>query len=250
MASFVSAAAVRDRSLDDVAAAIRDYAVEHKVECETIEVQQREAPAAEAPERLPLLTRLLHMVKPPEEKKVEPVGQGRADVVVFPPEAGWTVLLWPPLFTGQDVQAARWLSRKLQAVVSDIHVHESNYWAHYLFDKGKEVDRFASFPDFAAENPGVGAVLKKRWAGNPQAVAETLGVAPELVERYYAQVDPDMRRRRDGEDRFSLDDPWVFTDFWCAVGITYPEDTQGFERQLCFGPDFDESLPTLGKDDL
>ena len=66
MASFVSAAAVRDRSLDDVAAAIRDYAVEHKVECETIEVQQREAPAAEAAERVPDRTPQQDIVKSPE----------------------------------------------------------------------------------------------------------------------------------------------------------------------------------------
>jgi hypothetical protein len=26
------------------------------------------------------------------------------------------------------------------------------------------------------------------------------------------------------DDRFHLDDPWVFADFWNRLGITYPED--------------------------
>lgn len=251
MGTYHSVAAVRERSLDEVEAAIRDYMAEHGVDCESLEVKEPQEVVEEAPPRWPLLARLLSLLKPQEEKAPEAVGQGRSDVVIFAPRNGWTVLFWPPLFARHDIPASRHLSRQLETIVSAVHTYEGDYWVHVLFDKGKEVDRFASRPDFAAPTPGAAARLKKKWRGDAQVLARLLGANAEEVSRYYVHLGPEGLATRFPEDQFRLDDPWVFTDFWRHLGIPYPEDTLRFERQLALGLDFPDKLPAAtGPDDL
>lgn len=251
MGTFLAAAAVRDRSLDEVAEAICAYAEAHRTGCESLEVIHPEPVEEPPPPRWPLLQRLFAAFKEEEKPPARPV-QGQYDAVVFEPENGWTVILWPPFFSGKDVQAARWLSRKLGTVVSAVHVTNGDFWTHFLFDAGKEVDRFASIPDYFAESPQAGATMQRKYAGDPKAVAERVGVAPEVVARYYVHLPREggARREKIAGDEFALDDAWVFTDFWRALGIRYPADVQSFERQLAFAHDFDDKLPGAAADEL
>ncbi|MBI3944951.1 MAG: hypothetical protein HY321_03460 [Armatimonadetes bacterium] len=250
MGTYHSVAAVRECSPDDVEKAVCAYAAQHHVDCESIEVKEPPEPEEERPPRWPIFSRLLSKLKQ-EEKAPEAVGQGRSDVVIFAPVNGWTVLFWPPLFQRHDLPAARWLSRQLDATVSAVHTCEGDYWVHVLFDKGKEVDRFASRTDLAAPTPGAATRLMRKWRGDAAAVAGILGVDPRVVSRYYAHIGPEGPNTRLPGDQFSLDDPWVFTDFWRSVGILYPEDTLRFERQLGLSVDFPDKLPAAtGTDDL
>lgn len=250
MAEFIGAAAVRQRSVEQVADAVHEYASRYQVHCEDLEIVPPPPPEEEEPTpRWPLLARIKNMFKE-EEKKKQAVGQGKTDVVIFETQGDWTVLFWPPMFRGHDLPAARWLARQLDTTVSAIHVIDGAYWAHYLFDKGKEVDRFASRPDVAADSAQGAAGLARRYAGDAKAVARHLGVPADIVARYLVHVGPEGPTTRYPDDVYAVDDPWVFTDFWRHVGITYPENILVFERQLCLGIDFTDKLPAVGTNEL
>jgi hypothetical protein len=160
------------------------------------------------------------------------IGEGppdeSVDALIFPPANGWTVVFWPPDFSVLDIPLCGAISGELKALASTVHVHDGDYWTHAVLDAGELVDRFASMPEYFTDDPGEALALTQAWAGDADRVAGALGTPPENVRPYLVR----------GEE-----DSWAFADLWKRVGITYPEDLDGYERILRLGADAMDRLP-------
>ncbi|MEV4535911.1 hypothetical protein AB0J82_19015 [Asanoa sp. NPDC049518] len=52
------------------------------------------------------------------------------------------------------------------------------------------------------------------------------------------------------DDQFTLDDAWVFVDFWRRLGITYPSDVAAFAGRVALTKDWFGKLPEGAEGDL
>ena len=150
-------------------------------------------------------------------------------VLVFPPENGWCVVLWPAYFNIHDVPAAKYLSENLNALVSSVNVYDGDYWCHSFFDSGVQIDSYCSMPGYWAENDKELKENIEKYKGCPAGVAQKLDISIERIEGYYKHIIEDIEYSKvNDSDEFEIDDFWVFTDFWNCLGIEYPEDMEAY----------------------
>ncbi len=175
------------------------------------------------------------------------------DALVFPPDNGWTVILWPSYFNIYDIELCRDVSSTLAAIVSTVHVYDGDYWAHALIESGTVRDVFASMPYYFAESPEDAARLTAQWSGNANVFGDVLGVSPDSIAPYFVHLPEDgspLDRIAFSDDEFPLDDIWVFTDFWRRIGVSYPDPPTNFARILRFNRRFDRKLPSSNEFEL
>ncbi|GIF66373.1 hypothetical protein Ais01nite_44080 [Asanoa ishikariensis] len=176
-------------------------------------------------------------------------------VLQYAPVDGWTVLLWPTYFT--DVPAAAFVSGELGVLASTAHIHDGDYWAHTLLRDGTILDRFASMVDYFTDDPAVVADLKRGWSGDPAVVASAIGRPVDDLRPYLVHIalgddeeeDP-VEVKAFPDDRFTLEDAWVFVDFWRRLGITYPADVDAFAGRLGLAEGWFGKLPEGAEGDL
>jgi hypothetical protein len=163
-------------------------------------------------------------------------------------EAGaWTIVLWPEYFNIHDLPLAEILSRDLSTIVSTVHVYDDEYWTHGLFQDGRLVDRFASRPRFFADEPEAPQVDPSEWGGDAEAIARTLGIAPDPIAGYLVHLDGPAARtgRVNADDAAPIEEFWVFVDFWRALGIDYPADMSSMVASWRLSPGFNSRLPVF-----
>jgi len=176
--------------------------------------------------------------------RTSPVFDDFVDVLFYQPDPSWTVLLWPQYFHLYDVPVGRELSSRLSTLVSTVHIYDSAYWAHSIFAAGQCLDRFASRPDRAAGTVDPLAIRQK-WRGQPGVLAEVLGITPAVIAPYLVHMDladPGSAKAYE-DDRYSLADFWVFTDFWRKLGINYPEVIEDYVLRVELSTDFMHNIP-------
>lgn len=182
----------------------------------------------------------------------EPVA-GPDDVLAYPPQDGWTVVLWPQYWAAAPASA--FVCQQLGGVSSAVSIHDGDYWTHTLLRDGETLDRFASMPDYFTDDPDEIARLAAKFAGNPAVVATAFGcpvdqLAPYLVHAMVTEnldhllLDgPDLAPAF-SDDEFDRESPWVFVDFWRRAGITYPPDVSAYAARLRLAPHWSTKLPT------
>jgi hypothetical protein len=174
------------------------------------------------------------------------------DVLLFPTSGEWTVVLWPEAFNVHDIPACEVLSRELDTKASAVHVYDSDYWAHSVFASGVRLDRFVSWPSYFADDEQEADRVAAEWQGSPAVLADAFGVDASVLAPYLRRVDvpnpPSSKAFPD--DEFTVDNFWVFTDFWARAGIVYPDDVGAFDRLLRLSPDFGDQLPVMAADEL
>ena len=81
---------------------------------------------------------------------------------------------------------------------------------------------------------------------SPGPLCAELGVPERQVSRYLVDVEAlsDVHARAYDADEFELGDFWVFTDFWRALGITYPDPPSGSEFVVRLSRRFSRRLPS------
>src|SRR5437016_1801813 len=84
----------------------------------------------------------------PRTEEVAP----RTDATLFDPVNGWTIILWPEYFNAHDFGACKRITAGLGCLASTVHVHDDDYWAHGLFERGDLLDRFCSQPGYFTES--------------------------------------------------------------------------------------------------
>ncbi len=108
------------------------------------------------------------------------------------------------------------LSKAVSCPVLLAYIYDDDYWGYELWHRGKELDRFASLPDYF----GQGSPPSKR--GDAELVASLFGVEPERIERYLVPwEDEDTGNRAYHEDQAAAGDSWQMADFLGALGFDY-----------------------------
>ena len=159
-----------------------------------------------------------HLVVEAVESYLDGSGSGRAELLVAAERDGWTTLTWPAYFAPRDLDACRWLSRELRAVVSAVTTTDDEGWSHTLFACGTELDRFHSYPGALTWDPGEPGdasditALAAEWSGDFELVARVLGVEPCGVRRHFCQA-TSARRDHPGRERDG------YLGLWAALGI-------------------------------
>jgi hypothetical protein len=225
MGMFLSVSAIRARTVEEVAAAIRAYAASQDVDVAVT----REAPDEET------------------------------DATVSSRE-GWTVIFWPMDFLGGNETISQALSGSLQTLVSSVDVYDGDHWYHFLFRDGEVLDRFCSYPGYFTADPEEKEQRRHEWRSDPEVIAAQVGVPLEVVRPYLvdvellpqpprkgvikralrwlgatSQVDPDeLSPKAFPDDEATLGDIWVFADFWRRLGISYEGAPGDRERRVRF----------------
>lgn len=108
------------------------------------------------------------------------------------------------------------LSRVVSCPVLLAYIYDDDYWGYELWHKGRELDRFASLPDYF----GQGSPPSK--PGDAELMARLFGVEPERIARYLLPwEDEDTGNRAYHEDQAAAGDSWQMADFLGALGFDY-----------------------------
>ena len=126
----------------------------------------------------------------------------------------------------------------MSVLVSTIHVYDEGYWAHGLFERGELLDQFCSKSDYFADDFETANRMKMKWQGNPEVIASRFKIPIYAFRGYMISFSPSddsiaqsgslfsfLKRRKarlidckvKPDDRFGLDNFWVFTDFWRSL---------------------------------
>jgi hypothetical protein len=160
---------------------------------------------------------------------VDPGNLSLDTLEVFPSIGGWVVVAWPYRCSAYGVAPA--VSARAGCVASDVSIHDGDCWSHTLLRDGETSDQFCSMPEYFSDDPDEIAEEIRRYAGDPQAVAEAAGRPVEDVAPYFVRtiideegetVSPTGKAFPD--DEFDLDDVDVLYDFWARLGVTYPDE--------------------------
>ena len=181
--------------------------------------------------------RALDKVNEPNEK---------SHAILFPQANGWCVVIWPRYFNIHDVPLAKTISEKYSLLVSTVNVYDGDYWCHYLFNAGEEIDAYCSIPNYWAESESESEDSINKFKGNPELVAQYMGIEKTNIEGYYQHLLEDKEYGKVySEDESELDDFWVFTDFWNKLGIEYPADIMSFNSVVDLTKKFDSKFPEI-----
>lgn len=107
------------------------------------------------------------------------------------------------------------LSRALSRPVLLAYIYDDDFWGYELWQKGKELDRFASLPDYFGEGeppakPGDAGLVARLFGADPERIAPYLLPWKESAEGYACEG-----------DEFAIGDSWQMADFLDALGFDY-----------------------------
>ena len=104
----------------------------------------------------------------------------------------------------------------LDGPVMGLYIYDDDFWGYGLWQKGKELDQFASVCDYFDE----GSPPDK--PGDAETVARYFVVEPERIARYLTPWRPDAAGEYayDG-DMSAIGDSWQMADFLDALGFDY-----------------------------
>lgn len=115
------------------------------------------------------------------------------------------------------------LSEKLNTWLMFLYIYDEDFWGYFLYDKGKEIDRFSPEPDYFGEDEE-----PKTYSGNAEIVSRYFGVAKESIEKYLTPWTSEQYDEGDifayEGDEFAYADCWQMSDFMDKLGFPYGWD--------------------------
>jgi hypothetical protein len=213
MGYFLAVTAFRTNSPTDVVAAITDYLTTYKVSQESV------------------------LSGPPDHDR---------DLQIYDSVNGWTVVIWPEGFNLYDFPLAIAIGEARGWLVSAIHVNDSEYWEHLAVEGALKLHEYCSRPQFWAEESPSDYDRMMAYDSNVSRLAMACSVPSELLTPYMIDADTvaaDSKGHSD--DQFTLDDFWVFTDFWNSIGITYPSPGENLASVIRLWRFFANRLPAV-----
>lgn len=103
----------------------------------------------------------------------------------------------------------------LEGPVLLAYIYDDDFWGYELWQKGRELDQFASLPDYFDQ----GSPPDK--PGDADLVARCFGVEPERIRRYLLPWDKEPAGCAYEGDEFTAGDSWQMADFLNALGFDY-----------------------------
>jgi hypothetical protein len=136
-----------------------------------------------------------------------------------PASATWTsVILHLNSLIAEPLAAE--LSRLTRSQSLALLEYDQAAWGYCLFNNGLLSDRFWNIPEIV-EMPA------DRCAGRADTISLAFGVPSESVAPYIRHIaDVDYGAKAFNEDKFTLGDHWVRTDFIRRIGLYYPNPGQ------------------------
>lgn len=109
------------------------------------------------------------------------------------------------------------LSKRVNCPVLLAYIYDDDFWGYELWRKGKELDQFASLPDYF----GQGEPPDK--PGDAKLLARLFGVEPERIARYLTPWPPEepVDEYAYEGDVSAIGDSWQMADFLGALGFDY-----------------------------
>ncbi len=164
--------------------------------------------------------------------------------LVYKSKNGWIVVLWPDYFNVHDGRLAKWVSKQRNLLVSTVGVYDGDYWCHHMYRNGEQIDLFCSVPTYWAETEEEAKSSAQRLQGSPERVAKAVGVSASAIEGYYTHINFEKEYSRvHSNDATTVDNFWVFTDFWEKIGIEYPTDISNYSVTIDLTESFSKELP-------
>ncbi len=118
-------------------------------------------------------------------------------------------------FAGAELLAAR-LSFRLEYPLMVLFLYDGDFWGYCLWQKGAELDRFSSLPDYFG--PG----SPPAEPGDARAVGRVFSKTPALLQNYLEPWDEqNAGRRAYAGDGAAAGDCWQMADFMGALGFDY-----------------------------
>ena len=113
-------------------------------------------------------------------------------------------------------ETAERLSDGMDGPVLLAYIYDDDFWGYDLWQKGRELDQFATVHDYFDENQ------PPHKAGDAKIVGGCFGVEPRKLERYLVPWEEDMMDQYAyGGDRYFIGDSWQMADFLRALGFDY-----------------------------
>lgn len=137
-----------------------------------------------------------------------------------------TTIIYPEDFCEWD-EVSQFLSEKFDTVVFYFHIHDGDLWMYILFAQGQEVDQFLPLPGYWKE---MSEEEKRLVQGNAEIICKYVkGVSKESVRNYLVEWDytSNIEQKAYPDDEFSIGNCWQVCDFMKKVGFEYPEDSTG-----------------------
>lgn len=176
-----------------------------------------------------------------EYSELESISEATSgNITIFEPQDDWVVIVWPSYFNGNELPAANFLSQQLSTLVSTAGIYDGESWTHALYNNGKEIDLYSSsfrlpvrsYPEFHFVN----------WKPDIEALAQNFGVRQEQISCFFKASPP--IKSDCGISGDLAGSPWIFAEFWSAVGISYPIPDGKPYFGLSVPYDFDKMLPS------
>ncbi|MDE6580500.1 MAG: hypothetical protein K2K41_08210, partial [Ruminiclostridium sp.] len=76
-------------------------------------------------------------------------------------------------------ELAKDLSEKISSYVMLLYIYDEDFWGYFLYDNGREMDRFSPDPEYFGENED-----SEKYSGNAEIVSKYFGVPLESIEKY------------------------------------------------------------------
>lgn len=146
---------------------------------------------------------------------------GNPDHNIRPDQCQWHVYPKGPAVQLNDgavgLDYAEPLSKAVNCPVLLAYIYDDDYWGYELWRKGKELDQFASLPNYFGEGVPPGK------PGDAELVARLFDADPERIRRYltpWPEEEPVDEYAYD-RDASAIGDCWQMADFLGALGFDY-----------------------------
>lgn len=111
------------------------------------------------------------------------------------------------------------LSKKLDTWVMFLYIYDEDFWGYFLYDKGKEKDRFNPERDYFGKGD------TESCKGNADIISKYFAVPKESFEKYLTAWSDEFYEEGDifayDKDEFAYADPWQMADFMDKLGFPY-----------------------------
>ncbi|MCM1299475.1 MAG: hypothetical protein NC203_11220 [Firmicutes bacterium] len=112
------------------------------------------------------------------------------------------------------------ISQKISSYVMLLYIYDEDFWGYFLYDRGREIDRFSPDPEYFGE-----AEEHSKYKGNAEIVSKYFGIPRESIEKYLVKWTDEFYEDGDisayENDRYAYADCWQMADFMKKLGFSY-----------------------------
>lgn len=114
------------------------------------------------------------------------------------------------------------VSKELGKTVLLTYIYDEDFWGYFLYENGRELDRFCPMPDYFEEQSGE---EREKMKGDASVISHYFGVDEASVTGYLCEWTEEMmdnyEEKAYEDDEFEQCDCWQMVDFMRKLGYPY-----------------------------